>query len=231
MLGCCYVSSVIAFVFLSQFPGCEAIHTVYATLDTQMLPSTPSSVRLRLACDSCHGLKVRCSGTLPCEACADSGSHCFYSIVGRLGRPKGSKTKRSREQTRSEQQKAKATDTSQGSSTIAVQGRGLQQQQQPVALSSTPASLSALPWQGSSSSASAISGPPAMCQPMDCPMGELDIDEGFWFGKRSNDQARIMGLGIVPSADLSSFMSESSGGGAASLPSYADVSGAHPTAR
>ncbi|KAI0378285.1 hypothetical protein F5Y04DRAFT_291092 [Hypomontagnella monticulosa] len=56
------------------------------------MPTTP---RLRQACDVCHNLKVRCSGTMPCQGCAESGASCFYSISNRLGRPPGAKNKRS----------------------------------------------------------------------------------------------------------------------------------------
>ncbi|KAI1781135.1 hypothetical protein F4818DRAFT_29798 [Hypoxylon cercidicola] len=56
------------------------------------MPPTP---RLRAACDICHNLKVRCSGTMPCETCAESGASCFYSVSNRLGRPPGAKNKRS----------------------------------------------------------------------------------------------------------------------------------------
>ncbi|KAI1766592.1 hypothetical protein GGR53DRAFT_202711 [Hypoxylon sp. FL1150] len=55
----------------------------------------PPAPRLRAACDICHNLKVRCSGTMPCEACAESGASCFYSVSNRLGRPPGAKNKRS----------------------------------------------------------------------------------------------------------------------------------------
>jgi hypothetical protein len=52
-------------------------------------------VRLRSACDSCHQLKVKCSGSQPCDGCVNSRSLCIYSVSGRLGRPKGTKNKRS----------------------------------------------------------------------------------------------------------------------------------------
>lgn len=54
------------------------------------------SPRLRSACDTCHQLKKKCSGTLPCENCvlSNSRSMCFYSATNRLGRPRGSKNRR-----------------------------------------------------------------------------------------------------------------------------------------
>ncbi|KAI0970336.1 hypothetical protein F4678DRAFT_136886 [Xylaria arbuscula] len=54
----------------------------------------PSVPRLRSACDVCHQMKVRCSGTLPCDTCAEAGQTCLYSISNRLGRPPGAKNKR-----------------------------------------------------------------------------------------------------------------------------------------
>lgn len=53
-----------------------------------------TSTRLRNACDVCHKLKRRCSGAMPCENCAFLGSSCFYSVTGRLGRPRGSRIRR-----------------------------------------------------------------------------------------------------------------------------------------
>lgn len=57
--------------------------------------------RLRNACDACHKLKRRCTGTMPCENCASLGSSCFYSMAGRLGRPRGSKNRRTVASTKS----------------------------------------------------------------------------------------------------------------------------------
>ena len=51
------------------------------------------TTRLRAACDACHRLKVRCSGSLPCEGCAESERACFYSASSRLGRPPGMRNK------------------------------------------------------------------------------------------------------------------------------------------
>ena len=59
------------------------------------------TTRLRNACDTCHKLKRRCTGTMPCENCASLGSSCFYSVAGRLGRPRGSKSRRNTESMKS----------------------------------------------------------------------------------------------------------------------------------
>jgi hypothetical protein len=48
----------------------------------------------RVACDSCHQAKTRCTGGHPCQSCAESQICCTYSPRNRLGRPKGSKNKR-----------------------------------------------------------------------------------------------------------------------------------------
>ena len=50
--------------------------------------------KIRSACDTCHRLKVKCSGHVPCQGCLNSGSSCFYSYSGRLGRPRGTKNRR-----------------------------------------------------------------------------------------------------------------------------------------
>lgn len=59
------------------------------------------TTRLRNACDTCHKLKRRCTGTMPCENCASLGTSCFYSVAGRLGRPRGSKSRRNTESMKS----------------------------------------------------------------------------------------------------------------------------------
>lgn len=53
--------------------------------------------RLRTACDICHHAKMKCSGGAPCNGCRDSGYDCFYSVSNRIGRPKGTKNKRTLE--------------------------------------------------------------------------------------------------------------------------------------
>ncbi|KAK0707077.1 hypothetical protein B0T26DRAFT_609555, partial [Lasiosphaeria miniovina] len=49
---------------------------------------------VRSACNACHQFKIRCSGGEPCQPCRDSMFLCTYSPGRRLGRPKGSKNKR-----------------------------------------------------------------------------------------------------------------------------------------
>lgn len=54
-----------------------------------------NSRKIRSACDICHALKMKCSGGDPCTGCARSKQSCIYSEPNRLGRPKGSKNKKS----------------------------------------------------------------------------------------------------------------------------------------
>lgn len=67
---------------------------------TTMLPSEsnkPQQRKLRQACDVCHSAKMKCSGGKPCAGCRDSGYECLYSVSNRIGRPKGTKNKRTLE--------------------------------------------------------------------------------------------------------------------------------------
>ena len=64
----------------------------------QPSPSIAPPRRIRTACNSCHQAKIRCSGGTPCLGCQTSGTRCIYSTGNRLGRPKGSRNKRSRVQ-------------------------------------------------------------------------------------------------------------------------------------
>ncbi|KAG8164261.1 hypothetical protein KVR01_006179 [Diaporthe batatas] len=57
--------------------------------------TTPTErVQLRSACDACHQSKIKCPGGHPCFPCQSSRNRCNYSPGNRLGRPKGSKNKR-----------------------------------------------------------------------------------------------------------------------------------------
>ena len=52
------------------------------------------SRKLRTACDICHQAKMKCSGGTPCQGCRGSDHECIYSVSKRIGRPKGTKNKR-----------------------------------------------------------------------------------------------------------------------------------------
>ncbi|KAL7933871.1 hypothetical protein V8C35DRAFT_302636 [Trichoderma chlorosporum] len=53
--------------------------------------------RLRSACDLCHASKIRCTGGQPCKRCCNSNLSCTYSYMAKLGKPKGSRNKRTLE--------------------------------------------------------------------------------------------------------------------------------------
>ncbi|KAJ5412814.1 hypothetical protein N7465_005119 [Penicillium sp. CMV-2018d] len=53
--------------------------------------------KVRAACDVCHGMKMKCSGGDPCIGCAKSKQVCLYSEPNRLGRPKGSKNRKTQQ--------------------------------------------------------------------------------------------------------------------------------------
>lgn len=56
--------------------------------------SSKMSGRVLSACDACRQSKVRCTGGTPCLTCQWYQRRCNYSPGSRLGRPKGSKNKR-----------------------------------------------------------------------------------------------------------------------------------------
>ncbi len=60
-------------------------------------PDKSRAKKLRTACDICHQAKMKCSGGNPCSGCGDSGYECSYSVSNRIGRPKGTKNKRTLE--------------------------------------------------------------------------------------------------------------------------------------
>lgn len=55
---------------------------------------SPSSKKLRTACDVCHQNKTKCSGQKPCVGCLQVGIECSYSVSNRIGRPKGARNKK-----------------------------------------------------------------------------------------------------------------------------------------
>ncbi|KAK7540179.1 hypothetical protein IWX49DRAFT_200632 [Phyllosticta citricarpa] len=63
-------------------------------------PQGRTTKKLRAACNLCHQMKVRCSGTKPCSRCFDSGVDCVYSFAAKLGKPKGSRNKKTLERLR-----------------------------------------------------------------------------------------------------------------------------------
>ena len=55
----------------------------------------------KAACDQCNASKVKCpGGSLPCQRCADSSQPCHYSLARRIGKPPGSKNRKTLERLR-----------------------------------------------------------------------------------------------------------------------------------
>lgn len=57
-------------------------------------PSGQPSKKLRSSCDECHNSKSRCSGETPCQNCARLSLTCYYGPSNRMGRPRGTKNKK-----------------------------------------------------------------------------------------------------------------------------------------
>lgn len=57
-------------------------------------PSSQQTPKLRSACDACHEAKVRCSGGTPCLHCKNHRLNCHYSYAARIGKPKGSRNRK-----------------------------------------------------------------------------------------------------------------------------------------
>lgn len=59
------------------------------------------SKKYKAACDQCHNSKVKCPGEFPiCKRCSNVALPCQYSLAARLGKPPGSKNKKTRERIR-----------------------------------------------------------------------------------------------------------------------------------
>ncbi|KAF3388835.1 C6 finger domain transcription factor gliZ [Penicillium rolfsii] len=54
----------------------------------------------RAACDGCHAAKIRCTGGTPCARCARDNLKCHYSFKAKIGKPRGSKNKKTIERLR-----------------------------------------------------------------------------------------------------------------------------------
>ncbi|ORY13913.1 hypothetical protein BCR34DRAFT_662934 [Clohesyomyces aquaticus] len=70
-------------------------------IQTSEWSATNRPKQLRSACDSCHQQKIKCSGRgSVCERCQKHNLLCHYSEIGRLGKPKGAKNKKTIERER-----------------------------------------------------------------------------------------------------------------------------------
>lgn len=57
-----------------------------------------SQRKLKAACDQCHAAKVKCRGQRPhCSRCIDISLPCHYSFAARMGKPPGSKNRKTLE--------------------------------------------------------------------------------------------------------------------------------------
>lgn len=55
----------------------------------------------KAACDQCNASKVKCpGGGIPCQRCADTSQPCHYSLARRIGKPPGSKNRKTLERMR-----------------------------------------------------------------------------------------------------------------------------------
>ena len=68
-------------------------------MDTTSNARRSSTTRkYKAACDQCHSSKVKCSGgDSPCKRCADAKLRCHYSLAARIGKPPGSKNRKTLE--------------------------------------------------------------------------------------------------------------------------------------
>lgn len=83
--------------------------------------SKPQSKKLRTACDICHQAKMKCSGGTPCQGCRGSDHNCVYSVSKRIGRPKGTKNKRTTERAnRQQSEKARKANRSEREGQVPV---------------------------------------------------------------------------------------------------------------
>ncbi|KAL4813837.1 hypothetical protein BDW67DRAFT_187263 [Aspergillus spinulosporus] len=86
--------------------------------------TTTEGKRLRRACNACHRMKLRCSGTKPCARCQDTGNECVYAFVAKLGKPRGSRNKKTIERERERQRQASAAVSEQGEGEDGGEGDG-----------------------------------------------------------------------------------------------------------
>lgn len=157
-----------------------------------------SSKRYRSACDRCHSSKVKCpGGGPPCERCGDGSLTCTYSLSARIGKPPGSRNKKTLERL---QHTGNAHQEKDGGATDFDRALAVQENNVDVSISSpsqasrTPMTQSMSPiFDGSYCSGSSRSSPPPLPEsfdiddcfngssdppgPWSSDMGILDLDE------------------------------------------------------
>jgi hypothetical protein len=86
--------------------------------------NTNSPKKLRSACNACHEVKLKCLGGQPCSRCRDKQIECVYRHAARIGKPKGSRNKKTLERLKQAQAQAGSEqaelNTSEVSDTIQV---------------------------------------------------------------------------------------------------------------
>ena len=93
-----------------------------ASLTSADLGASPPR-KYRAACDQCHANKVKCpGGRAPCQRCADSSQSCHYSLAKRIGKPPGSRNKKTLERLRWAREEAQR-ESSGGTSDAASHGK------------------------------------------------------------------------------------------------------------
>ena len=91
LLSSSFIHRVIHFLLAGTGFTCERV-SMSASQDRET--NKHQSKKLRTACDICHHAKMKCSGGTPCQGCRGSDHDCIYSVSKRIGRPKGTKNKR-----------------------------------------------------------------------------------------------------------------------------------------
>ena len=80
--------------------------------ETSSARHSSTSKKFKAACDQCHSSKVKCpGGDPPCKRCADARLHCHYSLSARIGKPPGSKNKKTLERLNSATSQRSRDDT------------------------------------------------------------------------------------------------------------------------
>jgi hypothetical protein len=62
--------------------------------------------KLRSACNACHEVKLKCLGGQPCSRCRNKQIECVYKHAARIGKPKGSRNKKTLERLKQAQAQA-----------------------------------------------------------------------------------------------------------------------------
>ncbi|KAL8700022.1 MAG: hypothetical protein Q9224_001161, partial [Gallowayella concinna] len=158
-----------------------------------------ATTRYKAACDRCHSSKVKCpGGGPPCKRCADSSCACTYSLTARVGKPPGSRNKKTLERLHraGQAQRERDSRTASVERALAVQNHSVESSSRsPSQTSQTPMTQHMLPIvEHLDCSGSSRSSPPLAHD-------LFDIDDSF------NDSSDTSGLwssdtGVLDLGDL-----------------------------